>query len=120
MTSVALALPVLGLFLLQTPEQGRQPREQAPPFDLSPSAPQGPSPTVPGEKPFGKLFEQEQERAIRQAHQALLSQKPQTKIVCGMVVIQVDPGIDPKILVPPRVDAGTSKIRRIVPPACTE
>ena len=120
MTSVPLALPVLGLFLLQTPEQSRQPREQAPPIDLSPSAPQAPSPTVPGEKPFGKLFEQAQERAARQALQAVLSQKPEPKIVCGMVVIQADPRIDPKILVPPPADAGTSKIRRIVPPVCTE
>ena len=120
MTSVPLALPVLGLFFLQTPEQGKQPREHAPLIDLSPSTPQATSPTVPDKKPFGNLFEQAQERAARQAHQALLNQKPETKIVCGMVVIQADPGIDPKILVPPPVDAGTSKIRRIVPPACTE
>ena len=117
MTSVPLALPVLGLFLLQTPEHSKQPQEQAPPIDLSPSAPPAPSPTVPGEKAFGQLFEQAQERAARQA---LADQKPRRKIVCGMVVIEADPSIDPKILVPPPVDAGTSKIRRIVPLACTE
>ena len=48
MTSVALALPVLGLFLLQTPGQGKQPREQAPPFDLSQSAPTGSNPDRSG------------------------------------------------------------------------
>ena len=117
MTNMALALPVLGLFLLQTPEQGKQPREQAPPIDLSPSAPLAPSPTVPGEKAFGQLFEQAQEPAARQA---LANQKPGRKIVCGMVVIEADPSIDPKILVPPPADPGTSKIRRIVPPVCVE
>jgi len=120
MTNVVLALPVLGLFLLQTPEHGKQPREQAPPIDLSLSAPQTPLPTVPGEKPFGRLFEQADERAARQALQAVRSQKSEPKIVCGMVVIPADPRIDPKIVVPPPADAGTSKIRRIVPPVCTE
>lgn len=117
MTSVPLALPVLVLFLLQTPDQGKQPREQAPPVDLSPAAPQATPPTVPGEKPFGKLFEPAEERAARQA---LADQKPRRKVVCGMVVIEADPSIDPKILVPPAVDAGTSKIRRFVPATCIE
>jgi hypothetical protein len=35
-------------------------------------------------------------------------------------VIEANPSIDPKILVPPPADSGTSKIRRIVPPTCTE
>ena len=117
MTNVAFALPVLGLFLLQTPEHGRQPREQAPPIDLSLSAPLAPSPTVPGEKAFGRLFEQKQEPGSRQT---LPNKRPETKVVCGMVVIEADPRIDPKILIPPPVDSGTSKIRRIVPPVCVE
>ena len=37
-----------------------------------------------------------------------------------MVVIEADSSIDPKILVPPPADPGTSKIRRIVPPVCVE
>jgi hypothetical protein len=116
MTGVALALAVLGLFVLQAPEQGK-PREQAPPVDLSPSAPAAPSPTLPGGKAFGQLFEQAQEHAARRA---LANQKHGRKIVCGMVVIEADPSIDPKILMPPPVDSGTAKIRRIVPPTCTE
>ena len=117
MTNVALALPVLVLFLLQTPEQRKQPPEQAPPIDLSPSAPLAPSPAVPDEKAFGQLFKQKQQP---ESHQTLPNKKPETRIVCGMVVIEADPSIDPKILVPPPADPGTSKIRRIVPPVCVE
>ena len=117
MTSVALALPVLGLFLLQTPGQGKQPREQAPPFDLSQSAPLASTPTVPGEKAFGQLFEMKQEPGARQA---LPNQKPETKIVCGMVVIQADPNIDPKFVIRAPVDSSTMKIRRIPPLTCAE
>ena len=120
MTNVVLALPILGVFLLQTAEQRKQPREQAPPIDLSPSAPQAPSPTVPGEKPFAKLFEQAQERAARQALQALPSQKPEPRIVCGMVVIQADPNIDPKFVVRAPADTSAHKIRRIPPTACAD
>ena len=117
MTSVAFTLPILGLFLLQAPERAREPRQPAQTFDLAQTVPEPSSPTVPGEKAFGKLFQQAQERAARQA---LANQKPGRKVVCGMVVIEADPSIDPKILVPPPADPGTSKIRRIVPPVCVE
>ena len=117
MTNVAFALPILGLFLLQAPEHAKESRQPAQTFDLAQTIPEPSSPTVPGDKAFGKLFEQAQESAARQA---LASQKPGRKIVCGMVVIQADPSIDPKILVPPPADPGTSKIRRIVPPVCVE
>ena len=116
MTSIA-TLPILGLFLLQAPERAKESQQPAQTFDLAQSVPQPPSPTVPGERAFGKLFEHAQERAARQA---LAIQKPGRKIVCGMVVIEADPSIDPKILVPPPADSGTAKIRRIVPPACAQ
>ena len=117
MTSAAFTLPILGLFLLQAPERPKEPRQPAQPFDLAQTVPQPPSPTVPGEKAFAKLFEQAQEPAPREAP---ANQKPARKIVCGMVVIEADPNIDPKILVPPSADSGTAKIRRIVPSACAE
>jgi hypothetical protein len=121
MTNVVFALPILGVFLLQTAEQRKQPREQAPAIDLSPSAPQAPSPSAPGEKPFRKLFEQTQdERAARQALQALTSQKPEQRIVCGMVVIQANPNIDPKFVVRAPPDTSAHKIRRIPPTACAD
>jgi hypothetical protein len=117
MTNVVLALPVLGLFLLQTPDQGKQPREQSLPVDLSPAAPQATPPTVPGEKPFGKLFEPAEERAARQA---LASQKPAPKVVCGMVVIQADPNVDPRFIIRAPADTTAYKIRRIPPTACAD
>jgi hypothetical protein len=115
MMNLALPLSVLGLFLLQTPEQGRQPREQGPPVETSPSAPQ--APTVPGEKAFGRLFEQKQQPDPRHS---LPNQKPATKIVCGMVVIQADPNIDPKFVIRAPDDSSTMKIRRIPPATCAE
>ena len=117
MTSVAFTLPILGLFLLQAPERAKESRHPVQTFDLAQTVPEPSSPTVPGEKAFGKLFQQAQERAARQA---LADRKPGRKVVCGMVVIEADSGIDPKILVPPPADPGTSKIRRIVPPVCVE
>ena len=117
MSSVAFTLPILGLFLLQAPERAREPRQPAQTFDLAQTVQEASSPAVPGEKAFGKLFQQAQERTARQA---LANQKPGRKIVCGMVVIEADSSIDPKILVPPPADSGTSKIRRIVPPVCVE
>ena len=121
MTSVAFTLPILGLFLLQAAEHAKEPRQPAQTFDLAQTVPEPSSPTEPGEKAFGKLFQQAQaqarERAVRQL---LANQKPGRKVVCAMVVIEADSSIDPKILVPPPADAGTSKIRRIVPPACAE
>ena len=117
MTSVALTVPILGLFLLQAPERAKESRQPAQTFDLAQTVPEPSSPTVPGEKAFGKLFQQAQERAARQA---LADQKPGRKVVCGMVVIEADSSIDPKILVPPPADPGTSRIRRIVPPVCVE
>ena len=72
MSSVAFTLPILGLFLLQAPERAREPRQPAQTFDLAQTVPEPSSPTVPGEKAFGKLFQQAQERAARQAlHVAL-------------------------------------------------
>ena len=117
MTSVAFTVPVLGLFLLQAPERAKEARQPSQTFDLAQTAPQPPSPTVPGEKAFGKLFEQAQERAARQA---VANQKPATRIVCGMVVIQADPNIDPKFVIRAPVDSSTMKIRRIPPATCAE
>ena len=118
MTSVAFTLPILGLFLLQAPERAKEPRQPAQTFDLAQAVPEPSSPTGPVEKAFGKLFEQvQQERAARQA---LANQRAERRVVCGMVVIEADPSIDPKILVPPAADSPTAKIRRIVPTGCAE
>jgi len=117
MTTAALTLPILGLFLLQAPDRAKEPRQPAQSFDLAQAVPEPSSPTGPVEKAFSKLFQQAQERAARQA---LADRKPGRKVVCGMVVIEADSSIDPKILVPPPADPGTSKIRRIVPPVCVE
>ena len=117
MTNVALALPVLGLFLLQTPERAGSLGAGAPDLDLSPVGSTG---SIPGRSGREGIRQALRTGTGAAARQALANQKPGRKIVCGMVVIEADPGIDPKILVPPPADSATSKIRRIVPPTCTE
>ena len=79
-------------------------------------------PTTPGEKSFGRLFEQADRRARFEAaaHQALARSEARTKIVCGMVVIQADPSIDPKFVQRAPADTSGMKIRRIPPPACAD
>jgi hypothetical protein len=47
-------------------------------------------------------------------------QKPVPKIVCGMVVIQADPKVDPKFVIRAPVDTSAYKIRRIQPQVCAD
>ena len=123
MTGVITLLPVLLVLLAQSPDRGNERRQVPAPPALTPEgAPSAPPPATPGEKAFSGLFTKPApaQGLERDRRQAFENQKLATRIVCGMVVIEADPSIDPKILVPPPADSGTSKIRRIVPEACTE
>jgi hypothetical protein len=42
------------------------------------------------------------------------------KVLCGLTVVEVDPDIDPKIIVRPKPDDVDHKIRRIPPSVCRE
>ena len=117
MTTVALALPVLGLILLQAAEHNQEPRQRAREFALGQAAPKPQSPTAPGGKAFDKLFKQAQKAA---AGRAAATPKPDRKIVCGTVVIQVDDALDPKFVQRAPEDTSGLKIRAIQPPACAD
>jgi hypothetical protein len=117
MTSVALALPVVGLFLMQAAEHNKEPRQRPLTFALSQAAQEAPSRTVPGDKAFDKLFKHAQKEATRQA---LTTQKPDRKIVCGTVVIQVDDSLDPKFVLRAPENTSGLKIRTIQPPSCAD
>jgi hypothetical protein len=43
---------------------------------------------------------------------------PQSRIVCGMTVIQADPQVDPKMVIRAPENGPDQKIVRIEPPAC--
>ena len=117
MASIALTLPILGLILMQAAEHQMERRQQPPTVNLSQAAPQPPSATAPGDKAFDKLFKQAQQEAARQA---LAAQKPGRKVVCGMVVIQVDDAVDPKFVLRAPEDTSGLKIRVIQPQSCTD
>jgi len=76
-------------------------------------------------RPFTRLFQVaplSPPATPRPAPRAFLSASPAPaapgpRVVCGMVVIPADPGIDPKILTAPRGDA-RYPVRAMTPPRC--
>jgi len=72
--------------------------------------------------PYAKLFVASapaaQERPSVQAHETGRVERP--RVVCGMVVIPVDAGIDPQMRKsPPAAENTTHTIRAVKPPMCT-
>jgi hypothetical protein len=98
--------------------------EPSAPAPLSP--PSGAAEPVPRSGPFQKLFVQpneprKQEQQARAALQQLKqAQKSAPTVVCGMVVIQADPQVDPKMVIRPRESTTTLHIKKIPPAACAE
>jgi hypothetical protein len=128
MTGMLLGLTVFIAAVAQAPDRGRDVHQPAarttPKVDLSQVDPNSAQPTPPGEKPFGKLFGQEDQRAQLEAmaklREAVASREAKSKIVCGMVVIEADPGVDPKFVHRPTGDTSGMKIRRIQPNVCVD
>ena len=122
MTGVTIGWPIVIVLaaLAQSPGGGRQQQVPGPSLEGSPSAPQS---ATPGDKAFSRLFTKPapaQNMEHRDRRQALENQKPKTKVVCGMVVIQADPSLDPKFVIRAPVDSSTQKILRIPPATCVE
>jgi hypothetical protein len=103
------------------------------PTGAGPSAPAQPpaeaAATQPVQRsgPFQKLFvpqpneARRQEKDVRAALEQLkLAQKPAPRIVCGMVVIQTDPQVDPKMVIRSPESATVMHIKKIPPAACAE
>jgi hypothetical protein len=117
-----VALPILLALLAQSADRGREPHPAPSPERTQPG-PFTSAPSAPGDKAFSQLFTlpappQNQERDPIIV--AVPDQKPATKIVCGMVVIQADPSIDPRFVVRAPADTSAHKIRRIPPQACAD
>jgi hypothetical protein len=85
--------------------------------------------TITGEKAFRNLFtadSHDRSRAelagalVVMARRAGEGRPPERKVVCGMVVMQADPSVDPKFVKEVPGDPASMKIRRIPAPACTD
>ena len=130
MTAVALTLIVLIAGLTQAatdrPEAQVRTLPGAPTIDLSardtPAQPAPATPTPAGEKAFQSIFADADRRAaLERLHQAIADRSPaQAKVVCGMVVIQTDPAIDPKFVKRPAPGSPQPKARTIPPTACAD
>jgi hypothetical protein len=128
MTAVALTLIVLIAGLTQAatdrPEAQVRTLPGAPTIDLSArdtaAQPAPATPTPAGEKAFQSIFADADRRAaLERLHQAIADRSPaQAKVVCGMVVIQTDPAIDPKFVKRPAPGSPQPKARTIPPTAC--
>jgi hypothetical protein len=118
-----IAVPVLLAVLAQSADRGKEP--QPAPFPDQPQAsPSAPAPSTPGDKAFNRLFtvpapppnpDRDPSVAV-----PVPDQKPASRIVCGMVVIQVDPNVDPRFIIRAPADTTAYKIRRFSPPVCAD
>jgi hypothetical protein len=82
-------------------------------------------PETVGTRPFRKVFTVSEDTLRKaQAHARAAAQSPapsaQSRVVCGMKVIEVDPRIDPKMIHRAPESRTTHHIKRIPPTACAE
>ena len=77
--------------------------------------------------PFQKLFvpqaneaRKQEEHARAMLEQQRLAAGSAPRIVCGMVVIQADPKVDPKMVIRPQESSTVMHIKKIPPAACVE
>jgi hypothetical protein len=116
-----IALPVLLAVLAQSADRGKEP-QRAPSPEQSQSSPSPPAPSTPGDKAFNRLFTVPAlpQNPDRHSIVPVPDQKPAPKVVCGMVVIQADPNVDPRFIIRAPADTTAYKIRRIPPTACAD
>jgi hypothetical protein len=97
----------------QVPAEKQQSASPMP--DPAPTPP--PSPNVATTKsPYANLFIQ----PIPAAQEMTPQPAAKPEVLCGLMVIEVDPNIDPKIIVAPKPGNPDPKIRRISPSVCRE
>ena len=114
-----LVLPVLLAVLAQSADR------KPPPVPLSQeeSRPEASAPSTPGGKAFHRIFTLPAPPQNPQREPIVVAvpeQKPASRIVCGMVVIQADPEVDPRFVIRGPEDTSAFKIRRIAPTTCAD
>jgi hypothetical protein len=116
-----LVLPVLLAVLAQSAD--RKPPQAPLSPEESQSRPEASAPSAPGARAFNRVFRLPAPAQNPQRDPvvvALPEQKPASRIVCGMVVIQADPKVDPGFVIRGPEDTSAFKIRRIAPPTCAD
>jgi hypothetical protein len=111
---ISLVLALLAASTIQSPGVAAAAPGQTPP-SAPRQAPDKPPSLFgqPSKDPFGKLLTTPPER--------ITDISPKPRVVCGTVVIQADPSIDPRMVIKRRPDASAQpKIRVIDPPACKQ
>ena len=94
----------------QTQQSAPPAPDRAPASQLSQDSP----PTKETKDPYARLFTE-----LSAARQAVSTQGAgNTKVLCGLTLVEVDPNIDPKIIVPAKPSDVDHKIRRISPTVC--
>ena len=114
MSHVAVVVGVLGITGAQIPAV------QEPAAQLAPESSPNPLLVSQGKNPFGNIF-------IRPGTQPDVSRSagpsgdPQPRIICGMIVVPVNPAADPKMVVSPKPASKVEyKIRVLSPRVCRE
>jgi hypothetical protein len=129
MTHVAMVVGVLGIPLGAPGAQ--VPAAQEPPAQLAPESATNSWLVPPGKHPFDDLFFSPRTQKQRQTpgrpqmpdmtRSAPQSADARPRIVCGMTVVPVNPGADPKMVLRPKPDSNVEyKIRVISPRICRE
>ena len=120
MTGVAFVAAIMGVSAAQQAPRTILPDETKPTIPAEPAQ----SPLFPNtQSPYDSVF---REKLLREAQRLLrdrvqeVAAAPQSRIVCGMTVIQADPAIDPKMVIRAPENGPDQKIVRIEPPACHE
>ena len=118
-------LAALTISLVPAPAAAQQTKAAVPP-EPAPQRAQLAGPEVrldtqPQKGPYARLFTAPEIEIQPQRQEPQVQPQPKSpRVVCGMTVIQADPSVDPRMVIP-RVDDGPRHaIRTITPPVCRE
>jgi hypothetical protein len=98
---------------MRVPETGQRP-PVLPAVSLATAPKPHQAPVI--ESPYARLFT----ASTQIPYAGTVKPANPPKVVCGLTMFQVDPAIDPKIIVPAKPGDPEPKIRRISPSVCRE
>jgi hypothetical protein len=125
----ALGLATVAMLASGPPDTAAQQQDPAPrpPAQRENDRRTAPAPKLDGagdasKDPFSRLFVQDRNRTPLYPEPDVVRAREidPRRIVCGMTVIQADPSVDPKMVIPAPPNSDQFRIRRITPPVCVE